>query len=71
MKSVLETMSSFVSLIAIFFVIVGMFQSCQALNEAEESKERLKELQKEIEDQLQSGLIDEPNPKPIIRDLWS
>jgi hypothetical protein len=48
-----------------------MFQSCQALKEAEESQERLKELQKEIEDQLQSGLIDEPNPKPIIRDLWS
>jgi hypothetical protein len=67
----LNAFSSLVSLIAIFFVIVGMFQSCEALNEAEESQERLEELQKEIEDQLQSGLIDKPNPKPIIRDLWS
>ena len=67
----LNAFSSLVSLISIFFVIVGMFQSCEALKEAEESQERLEELQKEIEDQLQSGLIDEPNPKPIIRDLWS
>jgi hypothetical protein len=67
----LNAFSSLVSGLCAVFLLVGMFQSCQALKEAEESQERLKELQKEIEDQLQSGLIDEPNPKPIIRDLWS
>jgi hypothetical protein len=70
----MKTIDAFSSLASAFcavFLIVGMFQSCTALKEAEKSQERLEELQKEIEDQLQSGLIEEPNPKPIIRDLWS
>jgi hypothetical protein len=67
----LNAFSSLVSGLCAVFLIIGMFQSCEALKEAEESQERLKELQKEIEDQIQSGLIDEPNPKPIIRDVWS
>lgn len=70
MKTI-DAFSSLASALCAVFLLIGLFQSCTALKEAEESQKRLEELQKEIEDQINSGLIDEPNPKPVIRDLWS
>lgn len=69
----LEILNSIITIISIGVISVGLINSCEQIKEAEKSQEQLEELQKDIEKQIDqiSGLIDEPKPEPVIRDVWS